>query len=322
MSKIFISHSSANKDFVRELSIDLKESGHEPWLDEWEIKVGECIVTKIEEAISSSNYVIIVLSPESVNSGWVEREWKTAYWSEIESNKIIVLPVLFKDCEIPSLLKTKKYADFRKRYSIGFSQLIQSIIPSDIENDVNALNKSSINEKDISSLLSKIHSRQIPLSQAIAESIPIASKYNNIELLEFCKSELSGWNSTDDDKDLKASHRLSEMYCSFVKINTNHPGWNANSSNIFNFMDENTEKFFPHKMFLSEPISSLEQKATYDTTSTFISWVQPITDIIDKPSNPDAKVYCYARADSFKKVLEAVRTELTKLLLNMLPGVK
>ena len=37
---------------------DLRELGHEPWLDEWEIKVGDCIVTKIEEGMSNSDYVV------------------------------------------------------------------------------------------------------------------------------------------------------------------------------------------------------------------------------------------------------------------------
>ena len=71
-------------------------------LDEWEIKVGECIPSKIDHAIGEADYVIIVLSPDAVESGWVEREWQSKYWDEIEQNKIFVLPVLLKDCKIPN----------------------------------------------------------------------------------------------------------------------------------------------------------------------------------------------------------------------------
>jgi hypothetical protein len=38
MAKIFISHSSKDKEFVRQLKKDLEEFGHEIWLDEREIK--------------------------------------------------------------------------------------------------------------------------------------------------------------------------------------------------------------------------------------------------------------------------------------------
>ena len=127
--KIFISHSSKDKVFVRKLANDLKIIGHDVWLDEWEIKVGECIVSKIEEGIKNSEYVIIVLSESSVNSGWVEKEWKSKYWDEISHSRILVLPAIIEECEIPELLKTKKYADFTKNYSIPFFELNKSIQP-------------------------------------------------------------------------------------------------------------------------------------------------------------------------------------------------
>ena len=84
MAKIFISYSSKNKAFARRLSEDLNRMGHEPWLDEWAIKVGECIITKIDRGIADSDFVVIILSSHSVKSGWVEKEWKTKYWYEID----------------------------------------------------------------------------------------------------------------------------------------------------------------------------------------------------------------------------------------------
>ena len=127
--KIFISHSSKDKVFVRKLASDLKNIGHNVWLDEWEIKIGECIISKIEDGIKSSDYVIIVLSENSVKSGWVEREWKSKYWDEIKNNQILVLPAIIEECEIPNLLKTKRYADFTNNYSTPFFELNKSIQP-------------------------------------------------------------------------------------------------------------------------------------------------------------------------------------------------
>ncbi len=130
MAKIFISHSSKDKKFVRQLAGDLRDSGHEPWLDEWEIKVGECIAKKIEEGISDAEYVVIVLSKNSTDSEWFEREWKSVYWDEVNNRKTIILPVLLEDCNIPKLLQTKKYADFSKGYSPAFDSLLKAISPT------------------------------------------------------------------------------------------------------------------------------------------------------------------------------------------------
>jgi len=136
MAKVFLSYSSKNKNFVLKLDRNLRQLGHEPWLDEWEIKVGDCIVRKIEKGVSESDYIIVILTPYAVNSGWVEREWKAAYLNEIEKNRIIILPILLEECEIPTLLKTKKYADFTKDYTIGFTQLSQALTPSKTMNSL------------------------------------------------------------------------------------------------------------------------------------------------------------------------------------------
>lgn len=130
MASLFLSHSSHDKEFARKLSADLRELGHQPWLDEWEIRVGDCIISAIETGIERADYVIIVLSRNSVASGWVEREWKSKYWQEIEDARTRVLPVLIEDCEIPVLLKTKKYADFRLNHSVGLASLAAGIVGS------------------------------------------------------------------------------------------------------------------------------------------------------------------------------------------------
>ncbi|AKV04335.1 hypothetical protein AKJ09_10998 [Labilithrix luteola] len=62
-----------------------------------------------------------------MKSQWVEREWHDNYWDEMSTGKINVLPLLLEDCEIPRLLRTKKYADFRADYSHGLDQLLRAL---------------------------------------------------------------------------------------------------------------------------------------------------------------------------------------------------
>ncbi len=125
--RVFISHSSKNHDFAKWISVDLADLGHRPWLDEWEIRAGESIPRKIAEGLDRCDVVIVVLSPEAVASGWVEREWQAKYWDEVERNQILVIPALHKQCSIPTLLRTKKYADFTNDFRVGMNELAQAL---------------------------------------------------------------------------------------------------------------------------------------------------------------------------------------------------
>lgn len=124
---IFISHSSKDKPFVRKVATDIKLFGHTPWLDEWDIRVGEFIPEKLSIGIENADFIIVVLSEAAMKSKWVEREWQTKYWDEISNNKIHILPILYSDCNIPTLLKSRKYADFRSDYNEGIEGVLDAI---------------------------------------------------------------------------------------------------------------------------------------------------------------------------------------------------
>ena len=127
MASIFISHSSLDKGIAKQLSNDLKHYGHDVWLDEWEIKVGHCIPSEIERGIKNSDFVVLLLSPHAIQSNWVDKEWKSAYWDEVATSSIVVLPVLLEECEIPKLIQTKRYANFSDSYAVGFHELLSAI---------------------------------------------------------------------------------------------------------------------------------------------------------------------------------------------------
>ncbi len=124
---VFISHSSKDKTFATWLGTDLKAAGHTPWFDAWDIQVGESIPQKVAEGLREADFVVVVLSDHAIKSRWVEREWHAKYWTEVEAGLVHVLPVLIRDCTIPELLKTKKYADFRESYNDGLEDVLRAI---------------------------------------------------------------------------------------------------------------------------------------------------------------------------------------------------
>lgn len=123
--RVFISYSTKDRNFAVRLAVDLSSSGHSPWLDEFKIMVGQSIPQEISNGLQDCDFVFVLLSQNSVKSHWVEREWQTKYWNEVDTGKIKVIPILVEKCEIPELLKTKKYADFTgDDYSRGLADIL------------------------------------------------------------------------------------------------------------------------------------------------------------------------------------------------------
>src|SRR5688572_21863802 len=100
-AKVFLSHTSADKVFVRRLAGDLKAHRVGVWLDEWEMRVGDSLTERIQQGIEESAYLAVVLSPRSVDSAWVRRELSAAFAAELERRRVFVLPILAEDCDIP-----------------------------------------------------------------------------------------------------------------------------------------------------------------------------------------------------------------------------
>lgn len=122
--KLFISHASADKEFVDKLVKDLTGRGVDVWYDKFDIQLGDSVPGKINEGIADSKYFAIVLSPASVTSKWVTEELNAALIKQISLSGTFLLPLMFKDCNVPPLLAHRRYADFRSDYASALSELL------------------------------------------------------------------------------------------------------------------------------------------------------------------------------------------------------
>jgi hypothetical protein len=127
-AKVFISHSS-NDQYLADLLVkDLKKLGVQVWYDKFEILVGHDITDKVYQGLMAADYVAVILTESSVKSRWVQEELNYAKQRAITAGgKRVILPLLFKDCDIPAAITTLKYADFRESYSRGFEELAASL---------------------------------------------------------------------------------------------------------------------------------------------------------------------------------------------------
>jgi hypothetical protein len=129
MQSVFISHAHEDSDFVNRLADDLQSSQVPATFDKWTLQVGDSIFEKLFLAVSASDKIIVVLSPASVVSQWVNAELGLAMAGRLQGQNISVLPVLFRDCPVPSNLSHIEFADFRLSYYSGLRQLLQALCP-------------------------------------------------------------------------------------------------------------------------------------------------------------------------------------------------
>ena len=129
MSSVFLCHNSKDKQFVREFAERLKSDGLRVWLDEAELNIGDSLVDKISGGIKDMKYVAVIISKNSIESHWVQKEISLAMSKEIAGRKVTVLPILFDKCNLPEALADKLYADFtsRENYEDEYSKLLRAM---------------------------------------------------------------------------------------------------------------------------------------------------------------------------------------------------
>jgi len=74
MSHIFISYSTKNATYANRLAEKLRDEGFDVWIDNARLRAGSDWWSSIVKALWSCSAFIVLLSPESDNSRWVQRE--------------------------------------------------------------------------------------------------------------------------------------------------------------------------------------------------------------------------------------------------------
>ena len=124
---IFISYSHTDAAFVNKLAAHLVKRNAHVWVDSWELNVGDSILGRVQEAIQESSALLIVLSKASVASEWCKKELSAGLMRELDEKRVVVLPVLIENCDMPVFLREKMYADFRTNFDVGLKALVEAV---------------------------------------------------------------------------------------------------------------------------------------------------------------------------------------------------
>jgi tetratricopeptide (TPR) repeat protein len=110
---VFVSYSSANKEWVRKTFVPILEKAGLRVCDYYrDFDVGAPIVMEMERAILESRKTVPVLSPAYLKSGWTEFESLMFQTLDAANRNRRVLPVIFETCELPLRIKYMNCINF------------------------------------------------------------------------------------------------------------------------------------------------------------------------------------------------------------------
>jgi hypothetical protein len=126
--KVFLCHSSSDKEKVRELYHRLRKDGYFPWLDEENLEPGQYWPIEIEKAVRNSDVVLVCLSKQSVTkTGYVQKEIKNALdlADEHPEGDIFLIPLKLEEVDVPERLKKWQWVNLFDEN--GYQRLIRSL---------------------------------------------------------------------------------------------------------------------------------------------------------------------------------------------------
>src|SRR5262245_38003825 len=129
--KVFISYSRADSEFAYRLCADLEASGFPTWIDTAKLgaEAGQEWLGVIQDAVDSCQALVVVVSPTSVQSIYVHREYHRA-----QTQGKLVIPLHFQTVtSAPMDLDLDQWIDFRADrgrddwYQSGLANTVRSL---------------------------------------------------------------------------------------------------------------------------------------------------------------------------------------------------
>ena len=124
---VFISHRSDAKPWVEVLARNLHARGFRVFLDIWEIVPGRSLVDELYRGLQQSRTGILVVTPETWESGWVREEYGSMMGRKQHDQDFTIIPVVVGQ-DIPDIpfLHNVAWVDFRppRSYREAFYRLV------------------------------------------------------------------------------------------------------------------------------------------------------------------------------------------------------
>jgi len=125
--RIFISYSRYDKGIVDVIIKWLRQSGYEVFDQDFDLKMGDNISSRIEKDASNADAWVAVVSSSSLKSKRVLQEFSLLAMTELSNEERKIVPIVIDDSPIPSYLSSYLRVDLSKDLMSGMHELLQAL---------------------------------------------------------------------------------------------------------------------------------------------------------------------------------------------------
>lgn len=125
--RVFLSFATEDRDFSKRIARQLERSGLDVWFSESELFPGDSMLDKIGKAVSSSDYIFLIVSKNSMKSDWVNSEFSKYMINELVTRNVTIVPILVDDSEVPAYLRGYQTLDLRSKTDPKVAKLVRQI---------------------------------------------------------------------------------------------------------------------------------------------------------------------------------------------------
>jgi hypothetical protein len=106
-----ISYTGADQAWAEWIAEQLEATGYTSLLQAWDFRPGSDFVHQMQQATSSAQRTVAVLSPAYFGAKFGEAEWRAAFAKDPTGELGLLVPVRVQDGQPPGLLASRVYID-------------------------------------------------------------------------------------------------------------------------------------------------------------------------------------------------------------------
>lgn len=127
--KVFISHSSKDKNAAVLVADTIRSMGHEVFLDTANIRPSENSFEKLSTEVMNADAILPIISHNLLRSANSQKELSSLALNSLSKPDVPVIPIKIDDSEVPSYLAGRAYVDMSKKSDTGI-KLLKTIFKS------------------------------------------------------------------------------------------------------------------------------------------------------------------------------------------------
>jgi len=109
---VFLSYRSVNRPWVLSLYDVLRQQGHKVFIDQCELRAGDQLVTRLQDALQTSQAGVLVWSEATADSKWVNREYQVLERLATDKEGFQFVPVTLDNSKPPLFAETRVFLNF------------------------------------------------------------------------------------------------------------------------------------------------------------------------------------------------------------------